>query len=151
MRSRKLLAALLLMALALAACGLLNPPEKQRKSALDDFIYTLRWQLYPEAASYFASKHRQPFLDQFEKVRGNLNITEVRLQQVDFKDDGRRAEVRLEMDYYLLPSATLKTLLIDQTWVFFDTGDSEAAGFLITTPFPKIPGESSRSKSTLPP
>jgi hypothetical protein len=73
-----------------------------------------------------------------EKLSG-LNVTEVRLTRIDLKDEGRRAETRLEMDYYLLPSATLKTLRIDQTWVYFEAGDSEYSGFLITTPFPKIP------------
>lgn len=151
MQARILLGAALLLTLALSACSVVNPPEKQRKSALDDFMYALRWQRYPEAASYFSREHRQSFLDQIEKVRNDLNITEVRLQKFDLKDQGRRAEVGLEADYYLLPSATLKTLRIDQTWVYFEVGDSESGGFLITTPFPEFPRESSRSKGTLPP
>lgn len=138
MRSRILLGTTLVLTLALTACTLLNPPEKQRKTALDDFMYTLRWQQYPAAAEYFVSAHRRAFLEQMEALSG-LNVTDVRLARIDLKAEGRRAETRLEMDYYLLPSATLKTLRIDQTWVYFETGDSEYNGFLITTPFPKIP------------
>lgn len=138
MRSRILLGTALFLTLALTACTLLNPPAKQRKTALDDFMYTLRWQQYPAAADYFLREHRRAFLEQMDTLRG-LNVTEVRLTRVDLKEEGRRAEARLEMDYYLLPSATLKTLRIDQTWVYFDAKDSEYRGFLITTPFPKIP------------
>lgn len=151
MRSRILFGAGLFLALALSACTLLAPPEKQRKTALDDFMYALRWQQYPAAATYFTSEHRQTFLDQIEKNNKNLNVTDVRLKQLDLKEDGRRAEVRLEMDYYLLPSATLKTLSIDQTWVYSEVGDAEANGFLITTPFPEIPEKSSQGKGALPP
>lgn len=138
MRARILLGTALVLTLILTACTLLNPPEKRRKTALDDFMYTLRWQQYPAAAEYFISEHRSAFLEQMEALKG-LNVTDIRLARVDLKAEGRRAETRLEMDYYLLPSATLKTLRIDQTWVYFETGDSENNGFLITTPFPKIP------------
>jgi len=151
MRSRILFGAGLFLVLALSACTLLNPPEKQRKTALDDFMYALRWQQYPAAAGYFTSEHRRTFLDQFEKISKNLNVTDVRLKRLDLKDEGRRAEARLEMDYYLLPSATLKTLEIDQTWIYFEVGDAESNGFLITTAFPEFPEESSRSKGALPP
>ena len=118
-------------------------------------MYALRWQRYEEAAAFFTSEHRQAFLDQFDAIGKDLTVTDVRLKRIQPQDDGRSAEAALEMDYQLLPSASLKTLRIDQTWVYFETGDAERSGFLITTPFPKFPEESSRSKSrskgTLPP
>ncbi|NJC87039.1 MAG: hypothetical protein FIB02_00660 [Desulfuromonas sp.] len=151
MRSRILLGFSLFLALALSACTLLAPPEKQRKTALDDFMSALRWQRYPEAATYFTGAHRRAFLDQIDKISKDLNVTDVRLKRLDLKEDGRRAETSLEMDYYLLPSATLKTLRIDQTWIYFEVSDAESNGFRITTPFPEFPENPSRSKGTLPP
>jgi hypothetical protein len=151
MRLRILPGIAMLLVLALAACTLFSPLKKQRKEALDDFIYALRWQRYPEAAGFFTDEQRRNFLDRIEKLQKNLSITDVRLQRLDIMDDGRRAVARLEMDYFLLPSATLKTLRIDQTWIYFDTGGGERKGYLITTPFPQIPGESSQGKGTLPP
>ena len=129
---------LLFMVVLLTACGALNATEKQRAKAVDDFMYALRWQRYQEAAAFFTSEHRRAFLDQMEDLR-DLKVTDVRLQRVEPADEGRRVETRLEMDYYLLPSATLKTLRIDQTWVYSATGDSAGGSFLITTPFPKFP------------
>ena len=129
---------LLFTVLVLTACGAFNPIEKQRTAAVDDFMYALRWQRYQEAAAFFTSEHRRAFLDQMENLR-DLNVTDVRLQRVEPADEGRHVETRLEMDYYLLPSATLKTLRIDQTWVYSNTGASAGRGFLITTPFPKFP------------
>lgn len=127
----------LLMILATTACGAFGTQEKQRKSAVDDFIYALRWQLHQEAAAFFTSDHRQAFLDQMESLK-DLNITDVRLKRIDPSADGRHIETRLEMDYYLLPSATLKTLPIILSWAHFDRGAATGEGFLITTPFPQV-------------
>ena len=155
MRLRSPWLLILLLILATAACAAFSPSEAQRKSALDDFMYALRWQRYQDAASFFTSEHREPFLDQIEKIQGSLNVTDVRLQRLDLKDEGRRAETRMEMDYYILPSASLKTMRIDLTWIYFEKGGAERSGFQIATPFPKFPEESSRNKSqgkgTLPP
>jgi hypothetical protein len=128
----------ILLLLLLAACAVFNPPAKQRQAALDDFMYALRWQRYPEAAAFMIRDHREAFLDQMEPLK-DLNVTEVRLQRAELSEEGLRAETRLEMDYYLLPSTTLKTLRIDQTWRWFETGDGVQRGFLITTPFPNVP------------
>ena len=138
MRSSMSRCLLLFMVVFLTACGVFQATEKQRTAAVDDFMYALRWQRYQEAAAFFTSEHRRAFLDQMEDLR-DLKVTDVRLQRVEPADEGRRVETRLEMDYYLLPSATLKTLRIDQTWVYSTTGDSAGSSFLITTPFPKIP------------
>jgi len=138
MRSSMSRCLVLFMVVLLTACGALKVTEKQRTKAVDDFMYALRWQRYQEAAAFFTSEHRRAFLDQMEDLR-DLKVTDVRLQRVEPADEGRRVETRLEMDYYLLPSATLKTLRIDQTWVYPTTGDSAGSSFLITTPFPKFP------------
>jgi hypothetical protein len=122
----------------LSACTLINSPEKQRKTALEDFMYAMRWQRYQEASLLFVREHRRAFLDQIEELK-ELNVTDVRLKRVDQSAEGRRAEVRLEIDYYILPSATLKTLMVDQVWVYFETADADNQGYLITTPFPKFP------------
>jgi len=127
----------LLLALLLSGCATFNPPAKQHKAALDDFMYALRWQLYPEAAAHFTSEHREAFLNRMENLK-DLNVTEVRLKRVELTDAGHRAETLMEMDYFILPSTTLKTLQIKQSW---SSLEPEAAGnvFLVTTPFPKFP------------
>lgn len=128
----------LLLTLLLAACAVLNPPQKQRRAALDDFMYALRWQQHQDAAGFFVETQREAFLEQMEAL-ADLNITDVRLQRLELKEGGLRAEARLEMDYHILPSVTLKTLRIDQSWRWFEAGADGQHGFLITTPFPKLP------------
>ncbi len=127
----------LLLLLALGGCGVLNSRDGDRKAAFDNFVKYLRYQLYPAAASYFAPDLREAFLDQMEQIEG-LNVTDVRLVRVDVKEDGARVDARLEMDYYLLPSVTVKTLRIDQVWRHHED-PREGNGFFITTPFPDFP------------
>ena len=127
----------LLLFLMLCGCGVLNSREGDRKAAFDNFTKYLRYQLYPAAASYFAPELRDEFLDRMERVKG-LNVTDVRLVRVDVKEDGTRVDARLEMDYYLLPSVTVKTLRIDQVWRHREDSP-EGNGFFITTPFPAFP------------
>jgi len=151
----------LLLALAITltvvACGPPSPPAATGKnSAPDNFMYALRWQRYQEAATFFSSDdHRRAFLDQFDALSSDLTVMDVRLKRNQPRDNGRSTDVLLEMDYQLLPSASLKTLRINQTWIYFETGAAERSGFLITTQFPKFPEELSRSKAvnkgTLPP
>ena len=56
------------------------------------------------------ARHRRAFLDQFDALSKDLTISDVRLKRIQPRDDGRSAEAVLEMDYQLLPSASLKTL-----------------------------------------
>jgi hypothetical protein len=128
--------AVLMVLLLAGGCGLLNSREGDRKAAFDNFVKYLRYQLYPAAGSYFSPELREAFLDQMEEVKG-LNVTDVRLVRVDVKEDGERVDTRLEVDYYLLPSVTVKTLRVDQVWRHRED-PLEGELFFITTPFPKF-------------
>ena len=137
MRSRFRIPLLLLLSLALVACAALNSPAKQQKEALDKFMYALRWRLHPEAAAYFTDEYGEAFLAQMEALVG-LNVTEVRLNKVEIKEEGQRADTVMEMDYFILPSTTLKTLKIKQTWRYLGPAGADGR-YLITTPFPQLP------------
>jgi len=43
------------------------------------------------------------------------------------------------MDYYLLPSVSVKTFRFEQSWEFFGGDDQPQNGYFIVTPFPKFP------------
>jgi hypothetical protein len=134
-RGSKFLAVLMVL-LLVGGCGLLNSRESDRKAAFDNFVKYLRYQLYPAAGSYYSPDLREAFLNQMEKVKG-LSVTDVRLVRVDVKDAGERVDTRLEVDYYLLPSVTVKTLHVEQVWRYRQD-PLEGEGFFITTPFPKF-------------
>lgn len=141
---RPSLALLLILLCLLAAPGcksvnqMLHPPGKQSESALDDFVYAMRWQQYREASMFMKPEFRKDFLKQFKELK-DLTITDVRLMDTVLSEEGKKAEVLIEIEYYLLPSVTLKTFELEQTWTYVE-GENLAPGhFQIITPFPPFP------------
>lgn len=131
----------LLLLILLAGCNpmhLLDPPSKQGQNAIDDFIFALRWQQYPAAAALLANEHQEAFLASFQDLNG-LDIVDVELETVHMKDEGRRAETTIRMEYYLLPSAAVKTFRFKQTWALVQGMDMEKQEYRAVTPFPPFP------------
>ncbi|MBW2476741.1 MAG: hypothetical protein JRE63_05390 [Deltaproteobacteria bacterium] len=138
MRTKIFLTGLFLSLLLPVGCSsvstLINPPEKQQTAALDDFIYALRWQQYKSAAGFMDREHRKAFLGQFSDQK-DLTVTDVRLVETLLSPDGQQAEAVIDIDYYLLPSVSLKTFRLEQTWAYSET----EGRFRIITPFPPFP------------
>ena len=135
------LAALLLLG-GLSGCAMdqmINPPAKQGEKALEEFIRALRLEEYQAAASHLAPEYRQDFLDTFNPLKKDLTIIDVRIDEITLIEEGRQADVALEMEYFLLPSPSVKTFLFNQTWVYYDAKEKEPAYYQIETPFPPFP------------
>lgn len=122
----------------LCGCGQLFPPERRGRAALDEFTAALRWQKYAAAAEYMQPQYREEFLNRFKSLR-DLTIVDVRQVETQLAAEGRRAEVVLEMDYFLLPSVTVETLRIEQVWVYFDQQGPLRGRYQIVSPFPAFP------------
>ncbi len=104
----------------------------------DDFMNALRWKQYKVAADFMLPDNRKDFLATFNKLK-DIHITDVRLLDLQETAEGRRFETSIEMDYYLLPSVSVKTFSFDQDWVYFAGEDSSQKGFRIITSFPVFP------------
>jgi hypothetical protein len=104
----------------------------------DDFMNALRWKQYKVAAGFMLPENSKDFLATFKKLK-DIHITDVRLLDLQETAEGRRFETSIEMDYYLLPSVSVKTFSFDQDWVYFAGEDSSQKGFRIITSFPDFP------------
>jgi hypothetical protein len=130
----------LLLILCLAAClgQTQSPPEKLAEMSRDDFMSALRWKQYQVAANLMKPEFRDDFLATFNALK-DIHIVDVRMVDLKSTQEDRRFETTLEMDYYLLPSVTVKTFRFKQTWIYFEGEDPALQGFLIVTPFPAFP------------
>ncbi len=131
-----------LLLCCLSACGLnslVQSPADQRQEALDTFLQALRLGEFQVAASYLTTEHSAPFLEQITPLKKDLNIVDTRVELVTVLDEGKKVDVVLELDYFLLPSATVKTLNYNHTWVYFDANENQLGIYLIETPFPAFP------------
>lgn len=126
-----------LFLLLLTACSTVLPPGQFFEGATVDFTKRLRWMDYYGAARHLAPEHREPFLQLFTPLH-DLHITDVTLQSAEPQPDGSIVTLNV-LEYYLMPSTTVRTFHFRQEWAF----RSESAGgpgiWLITTPFPDFP------------
>jgi hypothetical protein len=130
------------LVLALAGCnGYVQQKHISEVTELsrDDFTTALRWKQYQVAASHMQAEFRQEFIKTFTAFKDDLHISDVREVAVQTFEAGRRIETIVEMDYYLLPSVTVKTFSFDQIWVYTEESDTSEESFLIVTPFPEFP------------
>lgn len=134
----KLLCVSVLVLLLTACSSHLQPTVELGEMSRDDFMSAMRWKRFKVAASLMQPEHRQGFMKTFSSLK-DIDITDVRLMDLQTSEEGWRFETRVEMDYYLLPSVTVKTFRFDQTWLFFSGDETELQGFFITTPFPDFP------------
>lgn len=98
----------------------------------------MRWKRFKVAATLMQTEHRQDFMETFTALKG-IHITDIRLIDLIPAEGNRRFDTKIEMDYYLLPSVTVKTFQFDQTWKFFDEENHPLQGYFIVTPFPDFP------------
>ena len=125
---------------SLLACSshLDKPVTEVAEMSRDDFMNALRWKQYKVAAEFMLPENRKDFLATFRKLK-DIHITDVRLLDLQETAEGRRFETSIEMDYYLLPSVSVKTFSFTQDWVYFAGEDSSQKGFRIITSFPDFP------------
>jgi hypothetical protein len=125
---------------SLLACSshLDKPVNEIAELSRKDFMNALRWKQYKAAAEFMLPENRKDFLATFNKLK-DIHITDVRLLDLKETAEGRRFETSLEMDYYLLPSVSVKTFRFEQDWVYFASEGSSQQGFRIITSFPDFP------------
>ena len=128
----------ILAAFLLSSCGMVARPGQDFSVASRECMQRLRWMDYPAVAGYLSEEHREDFLDRFYSL-ADLHIVDVRLERVELREDERRAETTTVIEYYLLPSTTVKEFFLHLEWAYTG-GDRYHAGFWqITTPFPPFP------------
>ena len=137
----------LVLVLILVACSSIMQESTTKLAELsrDDFMNAMRWKQFDVAGSLMLPEHRKNFMKTFVPLK-DINIVDVRIIYLQPSEENRRFETTLEIEYFLLPSVTIKTFSFDQTWVYFEGEDPTNQGFLITTPFPDFPEDDSVSK-----
>jgi len=132
-----------ILVLMLTACGVHQKYSQQQTAKLaelsqEDFKDAMLWKKFNVAASLMLPEHRKKFINTFMPLK-DIQILAINTLYLQPSDENRRFETTIEMEYYLLPSVTVKTFTFDQIWVYFEGDDPTQQGFLITTSFPDFP------------
>lgn len=124
--------------LILVGCGLAAKPEKEFQPVFKDYAERLRWRDYQQVAAYLPEDARQEFIQRFSGL-DDLHIVDVRLEPIDFSDEGRRALTTLAIEYYLLPSITVKKSRLSQEWSYQGGDRYHPGSWSLVGPFPPFP------------
>ena len=128
-----------LLLVLLSGCGMVARPTEEFIAVSDDYLQRLRWQDYNGVARHLAASERDSFLEQWTPL-DDLRMTDARLDSLEFRGDGRQAQTRVTLEYYLLPSTTVQRLRLSQSWEYQGGDRTQPGLWQITTPFPPPPG-----------
>jgi hypothetical protein len=135
---RKMFRLLVPGVLLLAACSTIEPPITRFPATADDFFQRLRWGQFQEASEHMAGDYREDFLQEFIPLK-DLRITDVRLETSTFREKDQRMVTQAVLEYYLLPSITVKTFRFRQEWALQKDNPHMPGTWVVVTPFPRFP------------
>ena len=129
-----LLAALVLI----ASCGMANRSTREFESLQRDYLMRLRWQDYASAASYMIPENSADFLDRFRDWN-DLHITNVQVEKIEYLEEENLVRTVSLVEYYLLPSATIKTFRLKEEWEWQEGERTSLGDWVLISPFPDFP------------
>jgi len=133
-------AVMLVLASTMLHFGCAQPfrSAKSFSKAGNDYVRCIRWMDYWRAASYMEEKVRDDFLGMIEEL-GEIQIVDARLEGVDYRSGEGEGYTNVLLEYYRLPSATVREIRLRQKWVFQGVDLSSGGDWKIETPFPTVP------------
>jgi hypothetical protein len=131
---------LLVCCLTATACTHLrqeNMRENFEKS-VKEYNRMLRWQEVESAGmTYLEPGQREAFGNAARQMRKRgVSIADYRVLSSECLPEKDSASVVVEFDYYILPSARLKTLTYQQNWVYWEADDQK--GWRLKSPLPEF-------------
>lgn len=129
---------ILLAASLLLSCGVMARPAQDFESASRDYVQRLRWMDSAGASRHHSDEYRESFRKRFGELT-DLHIVDVQLESVELREEAGRAETSIVLEYYLLPSATVKQFRLKQEWAYLGGDRYHPGSWLIVTPLPEFP------------
>lgn len=113
-------------------------PQGQFEKDNRDFMQRLRWTDLHGAAAHISEPNRKKFIEMY-RGKTDLNITDVRMESAEFSEDGEQVDTWMIIEYYRLPSNSLKTFSFAQRWTYFGDDEVTPVGWKITSVAPPLP------------
>lgn len=124
--------------LGLCACTTIMNPGGDWPAIGKEFLRQLRWGEYAAAEAFFADE-QQPSLRAQTETRERLQIVEVKLDSWTLRDEDHKAETVMTLDYYRLPTATIRHATVRLQWAYLEESTEQPGGWRIVSPFPPLP------------
>jgi len=105
----------LMLILLLGACTKIAEQSSDFGKISNHFVESVRWKDFQGAAKFLEEDQREAFLQQFPRNK-DLHMVDARFEQVEVNEETGEAETVLFVEYYMLPSVTIKEWRWTQQW-----------------------------------
>lgn len=122
----------------LLSCGMVARPGQEFETASRDYVQRLRWMDFAGASRHHAEEYREDFRKRLGELK-DLHIVDVRLESLDLREETGRAETSILLEYYLLPSATVRQFRLRQEWSYQGRDSYHSGVWRIISPFSGFP------------
>ncbi len=117
------LAAVLVPVFLLSACAsVTRPKDNDLAAVVKRFHHNLRWKYNKDAAVRVAPDFSADFRDRLEDLKKDLSITSWETRKVKLDSTGKKAEVKVFLKYFLMPSTVVKEIKLDELWELVNGG-----------------------------
>jgi hypothetical protein len=108
-----------------SACSLLFPIKDEFERNSKDYSKMLRWQEFERAVDLYVDPSlRDDYRKRIEAAR-DIKVVDYRIKNVVCDPEKRKAEVKAELDYYIMPSTKVKTVVDMQKWRYVEEADQK--------------------------
>lgn len=105
------------VAFLLFSCASVSAPNsKDLQGVVKQFHHDLRWKYYDAAAACVNPEHSQAFIEDVENEKSELNISGWEIRKVELFKDGSEAKIRVQFNFYRMPSTVVQTVTAEQVW-----------------------------------
>jgi len=138
-RSSVVVGSMLVWLLLAAGCISKPSPAMSLVKVTKAFSERMRWQDFNVAAAYVSERERETFLASWKENDKDLHVVGTHVDGLKMLDE-ETAEVSMTIDYYLLPSTTVKQVESQQEW-YYRTGERFRIGsWELVSGVPLLPG-----------
>lgn len=123
----------LLLVLVLAACG--PNLREEFDESLNQYSTLFRWNDLDAASMFAADSCREDFIARTRAAK-NVKVMDYRIVGMRYDEKKRSASVDVEIEYYLLSSARVKTLRYTEEWAYGKEKRSD--GWRLMSLFPEF-------------
>lgn len=117
----------------LAGCTMPYSARERLDDQIKSYRNVVRWREMNKASAVVHETVRAEYLKRSETIRSSIQIVDCRVIRTDVAGDGETAEVIMEIDYHILPSTRIKTVVDHQKWRQFKV-DMKSYWQLMTLP-----------------
>lgn len=135
--SLPLILILLLVALLAGGCSSKPSPATSLVKVSKQFSERIRWQDFNTAAAFVNVDERKDFLANWKETK-DLHVVGTKIDTIEMVD-AETAEVTMTVDYYILPSATVKQIETRQEWLYREGGSFELGTWELVSGMPMLP------------